>query len=281
MQPDSPSRSLPGLSLVAPAYDEEANLVPLYERVAEAMGTGAAAGLEWELVLVDDGSRDGTRDVIRELARRDERVRGVLLARNCGQTAALAAGLRATRAPLVATLDADMQNDPIDLPALLAALGENDAVVGYRAVRNDTWVRRMSSRIANGFRNWATHDQVRDTGCGLKLFRRDAVLAIPLFEGMHRFFPTLLRMHGFTVIEHAVSHHPRVRGKSKYGIHNRLWKSLRDLVAVRWMRSRAIVLPGIETTDLREVELAPARSATSPDRSPAAESGAARAETRP
>lgn len=258
---------------MAPAHDEEASLEPLYERVVEAMGADAGG---WELVLVDDGSRDGTRDVIRALARRDDRVHGVFLARNCGQTAALAAGLRASRAPLVATLDADLQNDPADVPALLDALGRNDAVVGFRAVRHDSWVRRASSRIANGVRNWATGDRVRDTGCGLKLFRREAVLAIPLFEGMHRFLPTLLRMHGFTVIEHPVSHHPRSRGESKYGISNRLWKSLRDLVAVRWMRSRAIVLPVIETRDLREVDLAPAP----PERAPASDRGARHLESR-
>ena len=239
----------PTLSLVAPAYNEQENLAPLHARVVEALGPER----RWELVLVDDGSTDGTAQVIRDLVRADARVRGVFLSRRCGQTAALTAGLRAARGALLATLDADLQNDPIDVPALIEHLGEHDAVVGYRAVRNDSFVRRASSRIANGFRNWATKDQVRDTGCGLKLFRREAILAIPLFEGMHRFLPTLLRMHGFTVAEHPVSHHPRTRGKSKYGIHNRLWRSLRDLIAVRWMSTRAIVLPVREITGV-EVE---------------------------
>lgn len=232
------------LSLVAPVYDEVENLRPLLARVVEAFGEGIA----WELVLVDDGSRDGSRELARELAEGDPRVVPVSLARNAGQTAALAAGFRAARAPLIATLDADLQNDPADLPMLLEALGEADAVVGYRAVRRDGWVRRASSRIANAVRNLLTGDSIRDTGCGLKLFRREAILSIPLFHGMHRFLPTLLRWHGFRVLEVPVSHHPRLHGRSKYGVGNRLWRGLADLLAVRWMRSR-ILARDVATSD--------------------------------
>lgn len=229
----------PELSLVAPVYNEFENLPALHARVREVFANGP----EWELVLVDDGSRDGSDQRIRELAGADPRVRGVLFERNCGQTAATAAGLHAARGRLIATLDADMQNDPGDLPAMLRALGDNDAVVGYRLKRNDTFVRRLSSRVANAVRNWISGDRIRDTGCSLKLFRAEAIQAIPLFEGMHRFLPTLLRYHGFRVIEHGVSHHPRRAGTSKYGVWNRAFKATKDLLAVRWMRRRLLRLP--------------------------------------
>jgi len=228
----------PELSLVAPVYDEEQNLEPLYEQVAAAL-----AGRSFELVLVDDGSRDGSAAIIRALHERDPRVRGVFFTRNRGQTAAMAAWMPAAIAAageLIATLDADLQNDPADIPRLVAALGAHDAAVGYRMQRHDSWVRRLSSRIANGVRNRLTGDQIRDTGCSLKVFRADAVRALPFFEGMHRFLPTLLRMHGFSVVEVGVSHHPRIAGQSKYGIRNRALRALRDTFAVRWMRSRLI-----------------------------------------
>jgi dolichol-phosphate mannosyltransferase len=225
----------PELSLVAPVFDEEQNLEPLYEQVAAAL-----AGRSFELVLVDDGSRDGSAAIIRALHERDPRVRGVFFTRNRGQTSAMAAGIHAAAGELIATLDADLQNDPADIPRLVAALGSHDAAVGYRMQRHDSWVRRTSSRIANGVRNRLTGDQIRDTGCSLKVFRADAVRALPFFEGMHRFLPTLLRMHGFSVVEVGVSHHPRIAGQSKYGIRNRALRALRDTFAVRWMRSRLI-----------------------------------------
>jgi len=234
------------LSLVAPVYDEVLNLEALHARVAEVFG----AGRDWELVLVDDGSRDGSTEAIRALAARDPRVVGVFFARNCGQTAATCAGIELARGRLIATLDADLQNDPGDLPAMIARLAaeELDAVVGYRTKRRDTFVRRASSRIANRVRNWISKDTIRDTGCSLKVFRADAIRAIPLFEGMHRFLPTLLRYHGFTVAEHAVGHHPRVAGTSKYGVWNRAFRALKDLFAVRWMRARLLRLPIREVT---------------------------------
>jgi dolichol-phosphate mannosyltransferase len=244
-------RSLPGpavdLSVVAPAYEEEANLERLYERVAAALGEGR----RWELVLVDDGSRDGTAGVIRSLAGRDPRVVGAILSRNCGQTAATAAGIQLARGAVIATLDADLQNDPQDLPAMLDLLDGRDAVVGYRIRREDDFVRRASSRIANAVRNWISKDRIRDTGCSLKVFRAEAIRAIPMFEGMHRFLPTLLRYHGFTVVEHPVAHHPRTAGRSKYGVANRAWRALQDLFAVRWMRRRRILIPIREVTDAR------------------------------
>jgi len=220
---------------VAPVYDERENLEPLYRRVLEVFGDRVG----WELVLVDDGSKDGSTEVMHELARRDPRVRCIVFARNCGQTTAVRVGIHSSRAPLVATLDADLQNDPADLPAMIAALGAHDAVVGYRLVRNDDFVRRVSSKLANAVRNRLSGDSIRDTGCSLKLFRAHAIREAPLhFEGMHRFMPTLLRYYGFSVIEHGVSHHPRRAGVSKYGVMNRAFRAFRDLLAVRWMRSR-------------------------------------------
>jgi glycosyltransferase involved in cell wall biosynthesis len=226
----------PLVSLVVPAYNEQECLPALYERIREAF----EAGPSWELIVVDDGSRDLTAKILGELEAGDPRVRFAGLVHNLGQTAATSVGIRLARAPLIATLDADMQNDPGDLRDLIETLGDHDAVVGYRVKRNDDFIRRISSRIANGIRNRLTGDDIRDTGCSLKLFRAEAIQGIPLFEGMHRFLPTLLRLHGYSVIEHPVSHHPRLAGRSKYGIRNRAWKGLKDLFAVRWMRSRVI-----------------------------------------
>jgi len=236
------ARTTPGgreLSLVAPVFDEEENLRPLYQRVLAVFGDGP----DWELVLVDDGSRDGSAEVLRELARTDGRVVGVFFARNRGQSAAMAAGVHLARGRLIATLDADLQNDPADLPAMIGLLGQHDAVVGYRQKRNDNWVKRASSRIANGIRNRLSGDSIRDTGCSLKVFRAEAVRSIPWFDGMHRFLPTLLRYQGYSVLEHPVSHHARRAGLSKYGVGNRALRAFRDLLAVRWMRSRLLRFP--------------------------------------
>jgi dolichol-phosphate mannosyltransferase len=240
------SRSVivPSLSLVVPAYDEEDCLPALYGRVVEVFGAARA----WELILVDDGSRDRTAAVIRELSDKDPRVRARILTQHCGQTTALRVGIAAARGALVATLDADLQNDPADLLEMLEVLGEDDAIVGYRSERHDDWLRRASSRVANAIRNSVTGDRIRDTGCSLKLFRTEAIRAIPLFDGMHRFLPTLLRFHGYRVSEHPVSHRARRAGVSKYGVRNRAFRAFGDLLAVRWMRSR-IVSPEVRDSD--------------------------------
>ncbi|MCY2961596.1 MAG: glycosyltransferase family 2 protein [Planctomycetota bacterium] len=232
------------LSLIAPVYDEEENVERLHARVVEIFGERAG----WELILVDDGSRDRSPELIRALSRRDPRVTGVFFARNCGQTAATAAGIQVARGKLVATMDADLQNDPADLPAMIELAARHDAVVGWRKKRRDTYLRRISSRIANGIRNWISKDSIRDTGCSLKVFRAEAIQALPLFEGMHRFLPTLLRYHGYDVVEHGVGHHPRTAGISKYGVWNRVFRATKDLIAVRWMRARLLKLPIREVT---------------------------------
>jgi dolichol-phosphate mannosyltransferase len=237
----------PALSLVAPVFNEVDNLEPLYRRVLETFGEDG----DFELVLVDDGSTDGSSERMRALCQRDQRVVAIRLASNRGQTAAITAGLWYAHAPLLATLDADLQNDPIDLPAMVAKLRAEgaDAVVGYRQKRQDDWVRKWSSKLANWIRNRISGDSIRDTGCSLKVFKAEAIRTVPMFEGMHRFLPTLLRYHGFTVLEHPVSHHPRIAGKSKYGVRNRALRAFKDLLAVRWMRRRLIRLPIAEVID--------------------------------
>lgn len=227
------------LSVVAPAFNEAPNLPALVDRIRAALPDD----LRWELVLVDDGSQDGTTEVLHGLCEADPRVVGVFLAENRGQTAATAAGIAVARGRLLATIDADLQNDPVDLPMMMGALGDHDAVVGIRVKREDSWVRRTSSRVANGIRNRLSGDSIRDTGCALKLFRTEALEGLPLFEGMHRFLPTLMRIHGHSVIEVPVHHHPRTGGESKYNVANRVFRASRDLIAVRWMRSRTIHLP--------------------------------------
>jgi glycosyltransferase involved in cell wall biosynthesis len=237
----------PQLSIIAPAYNEAANIEPLYESIRSALSVAPP----WELLIVDDGSSDATGEIVRRLSGRDPRVVGVFLAARRGQTAATVAGLRRARGDAIATIDADLQNDPRDLPAMLQRLVDCDAVVGYRVARRDGFVRRASSRFANAVRNRLTGDSIRDTGCSLKVFRREAILAVPMFEGMHRFLPTLVRYQGYTVVEHPVSHHPRLRGVSKYGIRNRAWRSFKDLLAVRWMRARTIRYEMREERDVR------------------------------
>lgn len=226
------------LSIIIPAYNEERNLPVLLGEIHQAL---APLGKEYEVLVVDDGSTDGTLEVIRGLAADDPRLRVLRMLRNSGQSAALDAGMRHARAPVLATLDADLQNDPADLPKMLAKLDEGwDVVSGIRARRQDSWVRRVSSKIANGIRNRMTHASVTDVGCTLRVVRKDVADRIFLFTGLHRFLPTLLEMAGARLTEIPVNHRPRLYGEPKYNIRNRIWKALVDLFAVRWMQSRWI-----------------------------------------
>jgi glycosyltransferase involved in cell wall biosynthesis len=231
------SAAVPTLSVVVPVHDEEDNLEPLHTELCDAL---KALGDGLEIVLVDDGSRDRSLERMRALAARDPRVRLVVLEGNHGQTAALDAGFRAARGEITATLDADLQNDPHDLPRLLACLDRADVVNGVRVDRHDSFVRKVSSRIGNGFRNWVTGESVTDVGCSLRVMRTEYLRRVKLFRGMHRFLPTLLRMEGARLMELPVAHRPRHSGRSKYGIANRLFVGLADVLAVRWMQSRVI-----------------------------------------
>ena len=226
------------VSVVVPFFNELENVEPLVQQVRETFA--GLPGYEHELILVDDGSSDGTAERIMELAARHPTLRPLIFDRNYGQSAALVAGMRLAGGELILTLDGDLQNDPQDFPAVLAKLETHDAVFGYRAGRQDKWLRRASSRVANRVRNWVLRDGVRDTGCGLKGFRRSVVPHLVSFNGAHRFFAVTVLMAGMTIAEVPARHHPRRHGVSKYGIHNRLWRSLHDLAGVRWLRKRYV-----------------------------------------
>jgi glycosyltransferase involved in cell wall biosynthesis len=225
------------LSLVIPVYNERDNLAPL---VAEITASLRGAGWRYEVLMVDDGSSDGSADALAALRTDHPELRIVRLARNAGQTAAMDAGFHRARGRVVVTLDADLQNDPADIPLLVRELEGWDAVVGVRRVRRDSLVRRLSSRVANYVRNCLSDETITDTGCSLKAYRREAVARLKLYRGMHRFLPTLLKMEGFRVREVPVGHRPRAHGRSKYGISNRLVPSFVDLLAVRWMKKRTL-----------------------------------------
>jgi glycosyltransferase involved in cell wall biosynthesis len=225
------------LTLVIPVYNERDNLEPLMREIGASL---AGALWRYEVLMVDDGSSDGTEEVLRRLAAAHPELRVVRFARNAGQTAAMDAGFRRARGRVVVTLDADLQNDPADIPRLVRELEGWDAVVGVRAVRRDSLVRRVSSRIANYVRNRLSDETITDTGCSLKAYRKEALDRLKLYRGMHRFLPTLLKMEGYRVRELPVGHRARAHGDSKYGIGNRLVPSFVDLLAVRWMKKRAL-----------------------------------------
>jgi len=237
------------VSVVAPVYNERENLTPL---VDELLAVLRPTRMPFEIVLVDDGSKDGSSEAIDALAAVHPEVRGVHFQANGGQTAAFDAGFRAARGAVVVTIDADLQNDPRDIPALLRALEGHDAAVGFRAERRDTIVRRLSSKLANAVRNRVSGDDIIDTGCSLKAFRAAPLREIKLWNGMHRFLPTLIKIEGGSVVQIPVNHRPRLAGTSKYGVWNRVFRSSADLFAVRWMKSRRLryrVLPRTGTSD--------------------------------
>jgi glycosyltransferase involved in cell wall biosynthesis len=229
----------PDLSLVFPVFNEEENIPILLDEIA-----GALRGTSWsyEMVAVDDGSVDRSLQVLRDSRAKHPNLRVLTFEKNSGQTAALDAGWRAARGRSIVSLDADLQNDPADIPKMMRKFEESgaDMVIGVRVNRQDTWARKIQSRIGNGVRNWITRDQITDTGCSLKLVRREAVERVRLFTGMHRFLPTLVRMQGYNVVEMPVNHRPRKFGVSKYGAMNRAMRGLADCFAVRWMSKRML-----------------------------------------
>jgi len=225
------------LSLVIPAYNEEESIEAC---VLEADGVLARLERSYEILVVDDGSRDGTFERLRDLKARCRALRAIRFRENRGQSAAMSAGFEHARGEIVVSMDADRQNDPADIPRLLERMDDFDVVCGWRRKREDNLLRRISSRIANAVRNRLSRESIRDTGCSLKAYRRDYLRRIKLFDGMHRFLPTLLRMEGARVTEVPVHHRPRTAGRTKYGVWNRLFGSLRDLFAVRWMQARHI-----------------------------------------
>lgn len=242
------------LSVVAPAHNEEDNVRPLVDEVERAL---KPVGIAWEFVIVDDGSTDRTRALVQGLMAdrpwlRCVAMRGTPPGKGNGQSAAFHAGFRAARGELVAVLDADLQNDPADIPAMLELLRREGAhfVQGDRSrARKDGLVRRVGSRVGRLFRRLILGDSIRDTGCSLRVFRREIGLALPLeFKGMHRFVPATARHLGYTVVEMPVNHRPRVAGTTKYGmgIVQRALPGLMDCFAVRWMRTRRRPVVGLE-----------------------------------
>ena len=234
-------RPTPDVSVVVPVCNEEDNVEPLAREIAAALDGRYAH----EIVFVDDGSTDGTAAAA--LRARETGLPQLRLLRHgvrSGQSAAVATGVRAARAPLIATLDGDGQNDPADLPRLIATLRAAPSdrlrlVMGNRTARRDTWLRRVSSRIANGVRGRLLRDGTPDTGCGIKVFDRLVFLDMPRFNHMHRFMPALFRREGYEVVSVPVNHRERTRGRSKYGLHNRLWVGIVDLVGMVWLLRRA------------------------------------------
>jgi len=225
------------LSVVIPVYNEEENLPPLWAELREVLQT---LGLSFEVVFVDDGSRDRSAELIRSFREQDARVRLVRLKANAGETAATDAGFKAARGRWVVTMDADLQNDPHDIPAMLGHLEQWDAVTGWRVKRGegDSVVRRASSRIANRVRNALSEETIQDSGCTFRAFRRDCLRGLVLYRGFHRFIPTLLKMRGYRVLEVPVQNRPRRFGHSKYGVMNRVFVATADLLVVRWMKNR-------------------------------------------
>lgn len=228
------------VSVVVPLYNESAN-VPIL--VAELMAlAGPLTGLE--VLLVDDGSRDDTWARIEEAQRAHPAVvRGIRCPANRGQTNAMLTGLRAAHGDVLVTLDGDLQNDPADIPAMLSRLEGYDAVCGYRARRRDTWSRRVASRLANRIRNRITRDGMRDTGCSLKVFRRELAADLPPLDGTHRFMPAYFALNGRRLVEMPVNHRPRQHGVSKYTNLKRLPRTVRDLIGFSWYRQRYLGHP--------------------------------------
>lgn len=227
----------PELSVVLPVYNEIDSLAVLWAELAAVLD---ALGQSAEVIFVDDGSTDGSPDALRRIRDGDSRVRLVRLAANRGLSAAFAAGLAHARGRIIVTMDADLQSDPADIPALLAGLAGADAACGWRRVRHDPWLKRISSRIANGVRTRVLGDDVRDSACSLRAMRRECLEALVPFHGFHRFVPTLLLQGGYRIVWVPVHHRPRRFGTSHYGVRNRAWRAFVDLLGVRWLRSRRL-----------------------------------------
>jgi glycosyltransferase involved in cell wall biosynthesis len=227
----------PELSVILPVFNEAESLPILWQELSAVLD---ANWTDVEVIFVDDASTDGSGEWLRDLVGNDARARYVRLARHAGLTAALDAGYRRARAPILVTLDSDLQSNPADIPTLVAALSGADAAVGSRVRRGDPLVKRWSSKIANGVRNAITREHVRDSACTLRAIRSECRSALLPYDGLHRFVPTLLRMAGHRVVEVPIVHRPRRFGASKFGIRRRAVRGFRDLLVIRWMQLRAL-----------------------------------------
>jgi glycosyltransferase involved in cell wall biosynthesis len=228
----------PEISLVIPCYNEQDNLRALMQAIHESVDP---LKISYEIVITDDCSKDKSWEILQELAAGDPRLRPQRFAFNCGESAASWAAMKTSKGRYIVTIDADLQNDPKDLPKFLEALKNFDCVCGTRVAtrgQGDNFVRIASSRIANWVRNKLSGEQISDAGCTYRAFKRECIDNLKFFKGMHRFLPTLFKIEGHTVTEITVSNNPRFAGQSHYGVWNRLFASFYDLLAVRWMKKR-------------------------------------------
>jgi glycosyltransferase involved in cell wall biosynthesis len=241
MEDRNPDAS-PDLSLVIPAYNEEESIPTLLSRVESALAPLVSQGRPSEVIIIDDGSTDRTPQLLTEGQARYPWLRVIRMRKNAGQSAGFEAGFAAARGKYIATIDADLQNDPEEIPRLLTLLEEKqvDMVSGWRRDRQDTPFRRWQSRQANRIRNWITQETVNDSASSLKVYRAEAIRGIKLFRGAHRYFPTLVKMRGCTVLETPVKHSQRFAGTAKYGFGNRAFVGIADLFGVRWMKKRCL-----------------------------------------
>ncbi len=230
----------PELSIVVPCHNEEGNLPPLVEAIDQAL---APVGVAYEVIITDDCSTDDSWEVLKRLVAERPQVRGQRMRENRGESAASWAGMQVARGRYIVTMDADLQNDPKDLPKFIAALKQADCVCGTRVDsrgEGDHIIRILSSRVANWVRNGLSGEEISDAGCTYRAFRRECIGNLKFFKGMHRFLPTLFKIEGYSVIEIPVANNPRLYGSAHYGVWNRLFASFYDLLAVRWMKSRMI-----------------------------------------
>lgn len=225
------------ISVVAPVYNEKDNISRFIEKVENSLKKGFDS---YEIILVNDGSTDGSKEILNEEAKKNGHVKVFHFTKNNGQTAALDFAFKKASGDLVLMMDSDLQTDPEDVYTLLPYIKEYDMVNGKRETREDGLKRKISSVIGNSVRNYITGDNIKDTGCPLKLFKKEVVKSFYLYEGMHRFLPTLAKINGFKVIEIPVKHYDREFGYSKYGVFNRLFKGLKDAFAVRWIKQRKL-----------------------------------------
>lgn len=225
------------ISVIIPVYNEKENIVPMIEKIEIALKKQFES---YEIIYINDGSTDGSEELLNQLAEKNEKLKPYHFTANNGQTAALAAGFKKCKGEFVVTMDGDMQTDPEDIYVLLPYMKNYDMVNGKRATREDGISRKVASKLGNGIRNWITEDNIQDTGCPLKMFKKEVVKSFELFNGMHRFLPTLSRIYGYSVIEVPVRHYDRQFGVSKYQTWGRALRGFKDALAVKWIKSRVL-----------------------------------------
>jgi len=236
------------ISVLAPAYNERECLPQLCRALNETLGS---MGKSYEIIIVDDGSTDDSLSILKGLKGEIAQLRVLSLSPRSGQTAAMEAGFEVARGKYVVTIDADLQNDPADIPAMIELLEADkaDLITGHRHKRQESRLRLFSTKVANGVRNLLLHESVADSACSLKAYKREIIPRLKLFDGLHRFLTSIVRMNGFRVLEIPVSHRPRTKGKAKYGMWNRVFRSLRAAFAIRWMQRHTLIYEVKELED--------------------------------